>query len=72
MKKKIYKCIAEVVVCEDYSTVLMENIKEVNVTNLVFTIISSMIAAFRTWIQHTLCLCKEKKTTAVDKRILGF
>ena len=50
MKKKVYKCIAEVVICEDYSTKLMENIKEVNVTNLVFTIISSMIAAFRTWI----------------------
>ena len=72
IKEKIYEHIAEVLVCEGYPTESTENFKEANITDLVFTIIVPMIAAFRTRMGRKLRLRREKKITAVDGKMGGF
>lgn len=72
IKEKVYKRILEVLVCKGYPTESTDDFKEANVTDLVFTIIVPMIAAFRTRMGRKLRLLREKKITAVDGKMGGF
>lgn len=72
IKEKVYERILEYIVCEGIPTDSTGDFREENINDLVYTIISPVIAACRSELGRKLRLRREKKITAVDGKYSGL
>ena len=72
IKHKVYERILEYLVSEGFPTESTADFKEANINDLVFTIITPVIAACRTRLGRKLRLRREKKIAALDGKYGGL
>jgi len=72
IKHKVYERILEYLVCEGIPTDSTADFNEANINDLVFTIISPVIAACSLKLGRKIRLRREKKITAMDGLYGGF
>ncbi|KAG0642764.1 hypothetical protein HOY80DRAFT_1020509 [Tuber brumale] len=71
-KEKVYDGIVEFIECEGYPTESVEDFKEANINDLVFTILAPIVADFRRKTGRNIRLLREKQITALDSKTCGY
>ncbi|KAG0138697.1 hypothetical protein HOY82DRAFT_544583 [Tuber indicum] len=71
-KEKIYDRIVELFHVEGYPTESNEDYKEANINDLLFSILTPIVADFRGKTGRDICLLREKQIIAPDSRTQGY
>ncbi|KAG0642766.1 hypothetical protein HOY80DRAFT_998230 [Tuber brumale] len=71
-KEKVYARILEFVECEGYPTESLEDFKEANINDLVFSILAPIVSDFRERTGRNICLLREKQITAPDSKTYSY
>ncbi|KAG0634206.1 hypothetical protein HOY80DRAFT_543431 [Tuber brumale] len=71
-KEKVYDSIVEFLECEGYPTESLEDFKEANINDLVFTILAPIVADFRHKMGRNVGLFREKQITTLDSKTYGY